>query len=54
MKSRQIHAMSALVEKRARKLGEIRDAEFQVRRLKVELDQIDVVFQFHAARTIAR
>lgn len=41
----QTHAISALLDKRARKLGEIRANKFQAMRLKMELAQIDAVIR---------
>lgn len=39
------HAISALLDKRARKLGEIRANKFQAMRLRMELAQIDSVIR---------
>lgn len=41
----QTHAISALLDKRARKMGEIRANKFQAMRLKMELAQIDAVIR---------
>ncbi len=39
------YAISALLDKRARKLGEIRANKFQAMRLRMELAQIDFVIR---------
>lgn len=39
------YAISALLDKRARKLGEIRANKFEAMRLRIELAQIDAVIR---------
>ncbi len=50
----QPHVISALLDKRARKLGEIRANKFQGLRLQMELAQIDAVLRmFRSAEELA-
>ena len=41
----ETHVMSALIEKRARKMGEIRANRFEAMKLRMELAQIDAVIR---------